>query len=252
MIKMVVVDLDETLLRTDKSISKYTIDIIKKVRNQGIKIIFATARGASTKSLVAYELFDGYILMNGARAYIDNRLVYEKLISADIFRPFLQELSNKGFRVAAEINSVHYSNFNVNEKWHYINDFIITDYLNISGDADKLYALMENSNQIEIINAILPDELYLNVSRDNLAMMMNKEATKWRGILSVANEFNISKNEIMAFGDDVNDIDMLSNAGFSIAMGNAIDKIKLIADDACESNDKDGIARWLEHKLLCK
>lgn len=46
---MVVTDLDETLLRTDKTISKYTIDILKSVRKQGIKIIFATARGDSTK-----------------------------------------------------------------------------------------------------------------------------------------------------------------------------------------------------------
>ena len=76
MTKMVVTDLDDTLLRTDKSISKYTTDIINRVRDQGIKIIFATGRGASTKSLIPYELFDGYVLMNGAKAYVNNRLIY--------------------------------------------------------------------------------------------------------------------------------------------------------------------------------
>lgn len=251
MIKMVVVDLDETLLRTDKSISKYTIDIIKRVRNRGVKIIFATARGDSTKLLVPYELFDGYILMNGAKAYVDDdRIIYEKMISADIFRPFLYELSNKNFKVAAEISGIHYANFNVKEKWSYIHNFIITDYLNVIGNADKLYALLEEPDQVEIINGIIPGELYLNLSRDNLAMMMNKEATKWNGILSVANEFKISKSEIVAFGDDTNDKDMLLNVGYGVAMGNAIDEIKLIADYTCDSNDDNGVAKWLEKNIL--
>lgn len=142
MTKMVVTDLDETLLRTDKSISKYTIDVINRVRNQGIKIIFATGRGDSTKSLISYELFDGYVLMNGAKAYVNNRLIYDRMILADIFIPFLQELSNKNLRVAAEIEGIHYANFNVKEKWSYIDNFIVTDYLNISGSADKLYCMI--------------------------------------------------------------------------------------------------------------
>jgi hydroxymethylpyrimidine pyrophosphatase-like HAD family hydrolase len=156
MTKMVVTDLDETLLRTDKSISKYTIDVINRVRNQGIKIIFATGRGDSTKSLISYELFDGYVLMNGAKAYVNNRLIYDRMILADIFIPFLQELSNKNLRVAAEIEGIHYANFNVKEKWSYIDNFIVTDYLNISGSADKLYVLIENPNQIDMITSILP------------------------------------------------------------------------------------------------
>jgi len=117
MIKMVVTDLDETLLRTDKSISKYTVDVINKVRQRGIKFIFATARGGSAKTLVDYELFDGYVLLNGAKAFVDNRLIYERTISADIFIPFLRELSHRNFMVAAEVEGIHYANFKVNEKW---------------------------------------------------------------------------------------------------------------------------------------
>jgi hydroxymethylpyrimidine pyrophosphatase-like HAD family hydrolase len=142
MIKMVVTDLDETLLRTKKSISQYTIDVINRVRNQGIKIIFATARGNSAKSLVPYELFDGYVFLNGAKAYVNNRLIYDRTILSDIFLPFLQELSNKNLKVAAEIEGVHYANFNVKEQWSYIDNFVITDYVNVQGSADKLYVII--------------------------------------------------------------------------------------------------------------
>src|SRR5690554_822650 len=252
MIKMVVTDLDGSLLRTDKSISKYNTDIINRVRNLGIKIIFATARGASTESLIPYELFDGYVLMNGAKAYVNNRLIYDRTISADIFIPFLRELSNRNLRVAAEIEGIHYANFNVKEKWSYIDNFIVTDYLNISGSADKLYVLIENPNQIDIITPILPKELYLNLSRDNLVMIMHREATKCNGVLEVANEFNISKSEIIAFGDDINDKEMLLNVGLGVAMSNSLDEIKMIADYICDTNDNHGVAKWLDEVSVNK
>lgn len=249
MIKMVVTDLDETLLRTKKSISQYTIDVINRVRNQGIKIIFATARGNSAKSLVPYELFDGYVLLNGAKAYVNNRLIYDRTILSDIFLPFLQELSNKNLKVAAEIEGVHYANFNVKEQWSYIDNFVITDYVNVQGSADKLYVIIEDLNQVDMITSLLPKELYLNVSRDNLAMIMHREATKCNGVLEVAKQFNISKREIVAFGDDINDKEMLLSFGLGVAMGNSIDEIKMIADYICDTNDNDGVAKWLEKKM---
>jgi Cof subfamily protein (haloacid dehalogenase superfamily) len=249
MIKMVVTDLDETLLRTKKSISQYTIDVINRVRNQGIKIIFATARGNSAKSLVPYELFDGYVFLNGAKAYVNNRLIYDRTILSDIFLPFLQELSNKNLKVAAEIEGVHYANFNVKEQWSYIDNFVITDYVNVQGSADKLYVIIEDLNQIDMITSLLPKELYLNVSRDNLAMIMHREATKCNGVLEVAKQFNISKREIVAFGDDINDKEMLLSFGLGVAMGNSIDEIKMIADYICDTNDNDGVAKWLEKKM---
>ena len=172
------------------------------------------------------------------------------MISADIFIPFLRELSNKNLRVAAEIEGIHYANFNVKEKWSYIDNFIVTDYLNISGSADKLYVLIENPNQIDIITPILPKELYLNLSRDNLAMIMHREATKCNGVLEVANEFNISKSEVIAFGDDINDKEMLLNVGLGVAMSNSIDEIKMIADYICDTNDNDGVAKWLDENII--
>lgn len=249
-VKMLVTDLDGTLLKTDKSISMYTIETIKHVRNKGIKVIYATARGSSAKLLVPHEIFDGYVLLNGAKSYANNRLVYSREIQADIFMPFLRELSNKNLEVAAEINGIHYSNFNVKEKWPYIDNFIITDFMNMSGGADKLYAIIESIDQIDIIKSNIPKDLYLNVSMDGLAMIMHKEATKIKGILAIADEFNISKKEIIAFGDDVNDKEMLLNCGLNIAMDNAIDEIKGISDHVCESNDNDGVAKYLEANIL--
>jgi len=248
--KMIVTDLDDTLLRTDKTISQYTIEIIKKVRDKGIKFIFATARGGSTENLIPWDLFNGYVLMNGAKAYIDNMLVYDKTIPATIYIPLLQNLSSNGLKVAAEINGVHHANFNVKEKWKYIDNFIVTDYRDIEDGADKLYAIIENKLQVNLINSILPAEVYLNLSRDNLAMIMHKEAKKINGILEIAKKFNIEKDDIIAFGDDINDKEMLLGCGTSVAMGNAIGDIRSIASFICDRNDNDGVAKWLQENIL--
>jgi len=67
---------------------------------------------------------------------------------------------------------------------------MVTDYSDVSGSADKLYVLIDDPNQIDLITPILPKELYLNLTRDNLAMIMHKAATKFNGVLAVAEEFN--------------------------------------------------------------
>lgn len=251
MIKMVVTDLDATLLRKDKSISLYTIDVMKRVRELGIKVIFATARGeSSAKLVVPFELFDGYVLLNGAKAYVNNKLVYDRTISADIFVPFLRELARNNFKVAAEIEDMHYASFNVNKKWSFINNFVITDYQNVPASADKLYVVIEYPDQVETITSILPKELYWYLNRDNLIMIMHKGATKFNGIIKIAKELNIDKSEIIAFGDDHNDKELLSNVGIGVAMGNSIADVKMIADYICDTNDNDGVARWLDENII--
>ena len=73
---------------------------------------------------------------------------------------------------------------------------------------------------------------------------------KINGVLQIAREFNISKNEIIAFGDYTNDKEILLSCGLSVAMGNAIEDIKISTDYICDINDNDGIAQWLDENIL--
>jgi Cof subfamily protein (haloacid dehalogenase superfamily) len=249
MYKMIVTDLDDTLLKTDKSISQYTIDVLKDIRKRGKKVIFATARGDSVEFLKPHDLFDGCVLTNGAIAYIGNRIVYESLIDADTYLPFLQKIYDLNFKVGVQANGTHYTNFDASEKWENFNNYTITNFSNISARAEKIYIVINDPKQQEIIKSILPQGLYLSVSRDNLAMVMNQGATKSRGIAAIADKFGISKEEIVVFGDDTNDIEMLKDFGLGVAMSNSIDEVKDIADYVCDSNDNDGVAKWLDEKI---
>jgi len=100
------------------------------------------------------------------------------------------------------------------------------------------------------IEARLDDDFYLTVARDGLGQIMHKEATKSKAVAALAKQWGITRSEIIAFGDDLNDIDMLSCAGVSVAMENALDEVKTVADHICDTNDNDGVAKWLEEMGL--
>lgn len=245
MIKLIVMDLDGTLLKTDKSISDFTKTVLNDCRRKGIKVIYATGRGGSAEERAPIEMFDGRIIMNGAVAYAGKELIYNCPVKINIARDLLIACDKYGLKTAAELSGMHYSNFNVTNEWSNITNYQITDFQYHMLDAEKLYAVIQSNTDIEFIKTRILKSLYLTVSRDKLAQIMNVEATKSKAINALAEYWDINAKEIVSFGDDLNDIDMLTQCGMGIAMGNALDEVKEVADEICDTNDNDGIAQWL-------
>ena len=81
-------------------------------------------------------------------------------------------------------------------------------------------------------------------------MIINKTATKEHALKKAAEYFNVPLADVIAFGDDINDIEMLKTAGIGVAVGNAISAVKEIADYVCGTNDNDGVAVWIEENIL--
>ena len=79
---------------------------------------------------------------------------------------------------------------------------------------------------------------------------MNKSASKYRAIEFLAEQYHVDIEDIVAFGDDYNDMEMIERCGNGIAVGNALEIVKGVADQVCESNQNDGVARWIERNLL--
>ena len=69
---------------------------------------------------------------------------------------------------------------------------------------------------------------------------------KWEGLLQVARTYGIKPAQIVAIGDDVNDLTMIANAGLGVAMGNAKPEVLAIAKRVIKRNDEDGLAEFLE------
>jgi len=249
-IRIVVADLDGTLLRSDKTISERTRVVFAKCQDAGIKVVYATGRGGSAEQVAPSGIFDARITMNGAVAYIGDEVVYQRLIPHDIARPVLMACDRYGLKTTSELSGMHYSNFIVSDEWATITNFEIVDFASHDIDAEKLYMIVRSPEDAAFIESQLPETLYLTVSNDGLGQVMHKDATKSKAVAELAKYWGVSQSEIVAFGDDLNDIDLLTYAGVGIAMDNAHDDVKASADIICSSNDDDGIAEWLESNLL--
>ena len=249
-IKMFALDLDGTLLRDDKTISQRTIRALKECQKREIKVVCATARG-NHESFIPEPLFDGRVLKSGAVAYIGKHLVYYKTMSIDDVRPFLLVTDKRGLLTAIQhSDGVHYANFNVTEKWEFITNYKIVDFPTITFDVDKIYVVTETPESVEFVKKHAPTEIHLFISRDELTFLFHKDAIKSKATNAIAEHWGIKMSEIAAFGDDLVDVELLQNCGIGVAMGNALDEVKEVADYICDTNENDGVAKWIEEQLL--
>ena len=246
-IRAVVVDLDDTLLRRDKTVSAYTIEVLRQCREKGVKLLIATARSSSAKRFFPPGLFDGFVQMNGAVGFADGEKVYERLIPSAVYVPFLLEMDKAGIRAAAKIDGAHYTNFAMPGK-----DYHLADFAALSERAERLYARADAHGEADAVRRALPPSLWVYFSKDSHAFVTDVEATKGHAVAAVLAHWGISASDAVAFGDDKNDADMLAYCGAGVAMGNAIDAVKAAADDVCMDCDDDGVARWLLSHVLYK
>jgi len=248
-IRMIVTDLDGTLLHENKTVSLHTVSVLKKCREKGIKVAYATGRGASADTLTLPVIFDGRVYVNGALAYAGEEKVYSKLIPIALVRDMLIAAYDAGICIAAESGGRHYANFDPNETWPWVGEYVKTDFRQLDIEVEKVYALINRPEVLDLMQEYLPDGLYLCSARDHVAMVMHEEARKAKAVAALAAYWGIPCENVVAFGDDVNDLDLLEYCGWAVVMGNGMDEAKAVADELCRDNDEDGVAQWLVAKL---
>lgn len=253
-IKMIVLDLDGTILKNDKTISELTLSSLSTCRKKGIKVTVATSR--SEKAARRYlELIkpDFIISNNGALATSNGIKLYECMIPAktadlmisDLFKmPELVWLSSEtetGFYVDGwnEPDSPDYS--------HAIrHDFTLP----LSEDTYKITASLTSIDKAKKLLTVYPICRLIYFSDSSCCRFSHINAKKIIAIEKIADFCGIKLSNIAAFGDDFIDADMLVGCGIGVAMGNAIPEIKNIAKYICGSNENDGVAHWLEQFVL--
>jgi Cof subfamily protein (haloacid dehalogenase superfamily) len=252
-IKMIITDLDETLLYSDKSISDYTISVLEKCRAKGIKIVFATARSikAASEMLKRFkpDIFIGY---GGALVLAGENVIYRFDIPADIssklINDCLKEPDIKHILATNEV--VSYTNqIDPNNK-------IFSHYQEFDFSSDdsirylKISIISSNDDLVRKIASDYPMLDFLRYKGEDFYRFANPNAVKWNAIKAVSDFYNISTDAFVAFGDDKNDLEMIKNCGIGVAVENALDEVKDVAKYICGANNNDGVAKWLETHIL--
>ncbi len=260
---MIVLDLDETLLRTDKTISSYTQEVLKKACEAGIRIVFATARPyRAIRHLMDQVACSTAVYHNGAAALLDGENAECSSIPASDAANILQTLQAKypGKKLAVEINDMIYANFDVitiwgkNQKEKEILEAssVWTDFSDLpEQDADKIIIEIASDQEYEEVQSLLTPDLYGQLSDGKtLCLVMHRNASKLNAVKRIAKRLGIERTEIAAFGDDYNDIEMIKYCGTGVAMGNAIEEVRQAADAVTATNNDDGVARYVMEHIL--
>lgn len=251
-IRMVVTDLDSTLLRRDKTISDFTQQTIAELRRRGVIFAVATARPRRSVQIpLPWLSFDAGVFHNGALAYAGDTLLAREGVSEplSLIRNILSGLPDTN--ICIEINDTIYSNFDTRGLWPNEIYTLTRDFAEIAGmTADKLIIECTSLEQMRQYQKFLSPELYMLLSEHVIAMIMNRRATKVNGIRHLAEHYGIPMESIVAFGDDYNDIDMLKTCGTGVAVANALPEVRAAADFITYSNEEDGEARWIAEHLL--
>lgn len=248
--KAIITDLDRTLLRTDKRISEYTLQVLKKCRDKGILIMAATAR--PERAILDYHMqvhFDAMTVTNGARVCVAGQELSGYPVERESVKVILERLCKiPDAVISLECGHEVYSNTEIPE-WE---AKVFTEFpkLPTSGTIYKILVSRENENIVSLVESLLTEDTYCTVAGSNLVQIMNKKATKWNGIQMMLRACHISTEEAVYFGDDNDDIEALKQCGVGVAVANAIEEVKKAADVVVESNDEDGVAKWIERSLL--
>ena len=254
MVRMIITDLDNTLLRNDKSISGHTIEVLKKCQSKGIKVVFATARSTQASSSIldqfAPDVFIGY---GGALVLAGKDVIHRIDIPAEISSRLIRECL-----AAPEVVSILAINESValtnNCSELAANGFSHYQYTDFSGTHDNRYLKItldaSSPAAVEKIAANYPMCDMLRYTGEDLYRFANRDAVKWNAVKAMAEYYKVSTDEFVAFGDDKNDLEMLANCGTGVAVENAINEVKAVAKYICGSNENDGVAKWLEDNLL--
>lgn len=273
MYKLIAMDLDGTLLNDNKEITKENLKFINDLDEKGYEVVIATGRRYwSAKQLTRGIRNHITILANNGnivRHSSDDKEIITKYLNLNDFRTIMKEGRKRnlypiihiddfhgGTDIVIELDQDHesYYNYLSNDKRFKQ----VENYLDIN---NKVLAVVYvgKKNQLKDFHLDILREypnLYNSHIMENIAVaealleIMHPQGTKWLSLLEYATSIDIKKDEIIAIGDDNNDIEMIEGAGLGIAMKNATKKVKSVADHITEKNNNESGVAFELKKIL--
>lgn len=265
--KLIAVDMDGTLLNDEKEITPKTLEALQLVREKGMLLTICTGR-----NITGIEKFmkllkpDGPVICNNGAIIMspDGR---ETLFNCTMDRSDARRVYNQGIKLGATLliwcQNVFYTN-ELNErsygykKYSGMEPVLLEDFdrLNEKGITKILYCndpvIVDGylKNIEELTEGDFPGNTTFCKSLPFFLEFFNNRVSKGKALEFVAGHCGIPMEEVIAFGDGMNDYPMIEKAGLGVAMGNACEALKRAADATTEDNNHDGIAGFLM-KYIC-
>lgn len=268
MIKLIAIDMDGTLLNSKKELLDETKQYFKNFHNKNTETLLVLCTGRPETGIRPYLKDLGYleenhyiISQNGANIYesqTGNRVMDAFLDSAAI-QKWIELGKKHGISVMGAGVDYYYSFDEDPTEWMEFDVKLVSGKLkriptkeSLNTDFYKIL-LMGDEEQLNEFETFIPqewrDEFYVVRSQKYLVEVLTKGVNKAFGLEELAQKLNIEPSEIAAIGDAANDIEMLEYAGLAIAMGNASEEVKSIADIVTDTNENNGVIKAIDNLI---
>lgn len=272
-IRMIGLDMDGTLLTTEKELTEHTREVLREAIDRGVVVLPATGRPLAgiPEEVLKFPGVRYAVASNGARIVDlkENRVIYEDLVPYETGRRVLEICSRYDSMLEIYYDGVGYAE---EEKLKHLDEYVprlpMARYIASSrrpvadvramheerkAPTDKVQALFRTTEECKKawkeVEKEIPDIEITGALSNNIEVNA-KGVNKGRGLMILGELLGIHREEIMAVGDGSNDIAMLREAGLGVAMENATEAVKAAADVVTLSNDQEGAAAAIEKYVL--
>lgn len=258
MIKMVATDIDGTILNWDFEFSPEVIECIKKLTKNNIKVVLVTGRmhRAALKLAQKLELETPIVSYQGGLIKEQSgKTLYEKTMDVKYAKQVIKWAKENNVHINLYMDDVLYvENDNIAVRRYTGERYIPYEVCNFDEleikNVNKILAIDFDDVErvtgwVDYLKQKLP-ELYIVKSTPYFCEISNPEAKKSCAVEFLSNYYGIKKEEILAIGDQNNDIELLKSGGIAVAMGNATDELKKHADYVTDTIDNNGFVKAVE------
>lgn len=255
--RLIAADYDGTLLPFgEKTVSDLTVSAIKKAKEKGVKFVLSTGRPL----LACADFFnkigddDAKIIQNGAEVYFGNEKIFEAKLNKTVADFVLSEGRKRNVTVVCWLNDRLYTEKDDEKLDEYkkisgIEPIIIDDLSKINDKKPTKYLWYADEivapAYAEEMRKLLKGEANAHTSRPPFVEFVAEKASKANALKIVCEYLSVPIESVIAFGDGENDAQLLKAAGYSVAMGNACDSLKMIAKEVCLPCAMSGFAKYV-------
>ncbi|WP_073027477.1 Cof-type HAD-IIB family hydrolase [Lutispora thermophila] len=270
--KMVVMDMDYTLLNKNKEVSPGNKEALAEAAKKGVHLVVATGRIYSSARFYTRLLGINtpIIASNGAiiKEDVTNKIMFQSILLDEVALEMIRLCKKKGLYCHLYSQDTVYTEkiINISRRYYDWNQKLNPeDRINIrvvdsiertveeeKGKILKAVVVDDDCEKLAYIRENIKKTGKVSVSqslKDNLEVM-NKGINKGNAIKILAEIYGIKRDEIIAIGDNENDISMIEYAGLGVAMGNGVEALKEKADYVTGNYDEDGVAQVIRKFVL--
>ena len=257
--KMLCLDIDGTLLNSEHQITEETKEAIRKVVcEKNVQVVLVSARMPKGITFLQKKLgINGYIICYSGSLILDinGNIIYNKPIDSKITNDILKSVN--GYDVSINLYKDDRWIIEKNDDWSDIESKIVrfdpeinkfSDVISVNDNIgpNKILILGDSKSNVKVSETLeerFKDHINIYPSKPTYLEIMDKEVCKTEAIIQLLKLLDIKREEVIAIGDNYNDIDMIKFAAVGIAMGNAPEGVKKISDYVTATNDEDGVAK---------